>query len=1812
MGDINNDGRPDIYISNAVRYANKLAETLYISIPGGKYQENDQARGVSDNYGWTGSHGICFVDYDNDGDYDIFNATTDDRNRLYQNDGNGFFADVTDAAQLPLNRTVFPGFDSEPYGYGTRGVVAFDANNDGFMDLLGVNWGPAENRYDLNVAIVIPPQPNEFYLNKGDGTFLTIENSGLTHPPNTSYMGTQGVTAADVDNDGDMDILIVHRNYTSITEDGRVINDFNREVQVFNQLMINDGHGNFTNESVERGLDDAWNDANGATFADFDNDGDLDLFVPPKDKSRTYLTAYQNDGNGYFRNISKTLQIPQAGFSTFFLDADNDTDLDIIVTRTRSVSSFYENVGGGVYQEIKNAGVEIPSVDPRGGAVGDIDDDGDLDLYIADANKDAYPIYSNRLFRNDQKTGNHWLKITGRGPGGDMGGFGTKIWVFERGFMDDMSRLLGYRQVINAYGYLCQDDPVQHFGLGMRDSVDVKVQLLDGTTLFMNAAPAKKRLFFTRPRQVTKISGDQQSGPGFTQLAQPLRVQVHDPFGNVVYGGKVIFSSSDPAGVFAPAAQVYTDKYGYAQVRYQLGGDTSQTITVQCENEPNFSASFTANSTESTPPQMAMVAGDQQKAGAGELLPQPLSVRITRANGTPFQGFNVDFRIVQGEATLEPSSRIQTDATGIASVNLRLGLTPGIIIIHAEAASVINSPIVFTAFFQSSSTISLVSGDQQAGVVGQRLPQELVVRAEYLGGGNAANVPVTFTVVSGGGHIDGAPAKTVLSDGQGIARIAWTLGAIAGLQTLTATSEDNSVDFTATAAAGDPVTMMRISGDGQVLNPGLVFPQSFVVKVVDAYGNPKPNHAVNFMVKAGNGHINGAMDLIVMTDQQGLARVMWTPDPYLGPTNTLQAESSFQGILLDSSPVLWSFPGIAVDAQKSTISVTSPVMADGTSRSDIVVTLRNAQNQTVGAGLTVQINVSGSENNLQVPNPETDAGGQVFATLTSPLAENKVVTVIVKGLELELSNHPTIVFQAIYQVPDRIVIVAGNDQTVVVNQASQPLTVRILDTNSQPIFNYTVTFAKTLGEGSFDGLPIKVVKTTADGLASVVYTTDKRAGIVSTIEARADVVTNSPALFTLTSAASEPRKLTIMAGNNQQGTPNSTLPQALSVSVTDIYDNPIAQYPVLFKVNIGQCTLNGAAQSTAFTNSEGLASVQVTLGEQEGQSIIEAKTGFASVIFTLMTTAGLADPDLTLSTITATSPVLADGLSTSNIVVTIFDKFNRPIEGAKVKIMVTGQGVRLMQPDSLTNSNGQVKAGLSATLPGEKIVYASVLPQNLIIQNTATVVFERGNPRISIVSGQGQEGTVGQECAQPLVVLLKNGDNLFASQYVRFTVAAGGGNFGGQDTLLLKSDASGQASVHYILGTTAGVNTVHACMPVSPDDGVTFTIIGHSGLPAKIIKYAGDEQTGHSNNALEDELTVQVTDSFNNPTPHAAVTFSGVDGGAIVPPATVLTDSSGFASATAMLGSRMGRYTFKAMLPDGTLVLFGATAAHTNSAPQVIAYLPIENELTFAYGDRLSFEIQAFDPDDDAIFYSWYINSHRVGNQARLSLYMSQIFGATNFVTCMVSDGQDSTSVGWSLSLGTRVDLSAFHAEHIQRKGILLTWSTNAERDNLGFRILRATPADGDYQPITTGLIKSIATVGSSYRFTDAEKLPVGTFYYLLESIAKSGQIEQFGPISATVQAPAETVLLQNYPNPFNPTTTFAFDLPAATHVRLVIYNQKGQLLRELVESEMPAGSHTVLWDGRDDDGLNLPTGIYLYRMTAGDYSETKKLTLMK
>lgn len=121
----------------------------------------------------------------------------------------------------------------------------------------------------------------------------------------------------------------------------------------------------------------------------------------------------------------------------------------------------------------------------------------------------------------------------------------------------------------------------------------------------------------------------------------------------------------------------------------------------------------------------------------------------------------------------------------------------------------------------------------------------------------------------------------------------------------------------------------------------------------------------------------------------------------------------------------------------------------------------------------------------------------------------------------------------------------------------------------------------------------------------------------------------------------------------------------------------------------------------------------------------------------------------------------------------------------------------------------------------------------------------------------------------------------------------------------------------------------------------------------------------------------------------------------------------------------------------------------------------------------------------------------------------------------------------------------------------------------------------------------------------------------------KTGQWEQwredpelaYGRVTITAAAgsvPKSYSLAQNYPNPFNPSTEISFDLPKASQVELSIFNVLGQEVRSLVNQSMEAGSHKIMWDGRDGSGSQVSSGVYFYRLAAGSYSQTKKMMLLK
>jgi hypothetical protein len=206
--------------------------------------------------------------------------------------------------------------------------------------------------------------------------------------------------------------------------------------------------------------------------------------------------------------------------------------------------------------------------------------------------------------------------------------------------------------------------------------------------------------------------------------------------------------------------------------------------------------------------------------------------------------------------------------------------------------------------------------------------------------------------------------------------------------------------------------------------------------------------------------------------------------------------------------------------------------------------------------------------------------------------------------------------------------------------------------------------------------------------------------------------------------------------------------------------------------------------------------------------------------------------------------------------------------------------------------------------------------------------------------------------------------------------------------------------------------------------------------------------------------------------------------------------------------------------------------------------------------------------------------------------------------------------------------LSAFTAVPAD-KDVMIKWSTASELNNLGFDVYRSESLDGTFAKVNLTRIQGAGTdaTPNHYNFLD-ESVEVGkTYYYYLEDVSYSGMRGRSDIIKVTVDltgklkvvglAPPKFALLQNFPNPFNPETWIPFKLGQASSVTVRIYNLKGQPIRTLELGQKEAGTYltkdkAVYWDGRDNVGEKVASGMYFYMLKAGEFTSTRRMVIIQ
>ncbi len=193
------------------------------------------------------------------------------------------------------------------------------------------------------------------------------------------------------------------------------------------------------------------------------------------------------------------------------------------------------------------------------------------------------------------------------------------------------------------------------------------------------------------------------------------------------------------------------------------------------------------------------------------------------------------------------------------------------------------------------------------------------------------------------------------------------------------------------------------------------------------------------------------------------------------------------------------------------------------------------------------------------------------------------------------------------------------------------------------------------------------------------------------------------------------------------------------------------------------------------------------------------------------------------------------------------------------------------------------------------------------------------------------------------------------------------------------------------------------------------------------------------------------------------------------------------------------------------------------------------------------------------------------------------------------------------------VKLSSFDANG-SKDCIDISWTSQTEINALLYRLMRREGEGGAYQEIASLEAYGNSESPRSYSYSDRDVRAGVRYFYRLMDVDALGNVADHGPVLATVSSgvPGNFQLLPNYPNPFNASTAIGYQLPKASMTMLTIYDVLGRKVRSLVDGHREAGHHTALWNGRDDSGQELKSGVYFCVFEAGSYRETIKMVLSR
>ncbi len=1054
--------------------------------------------------------------------------------------------------------------------------------------------------------------------------------------------------------------------------------------------------------------------------------------------------------------------------------------------------------------------------------------------------------------------------------------------------------------------------------------------------------------------QATTIAlnaGNGQSAVAGNAVPIAPSVKITDAGNNPVSGVAVTFAVTGGGGSVLPVGSVLTNASGIAAVTSWTLGTTagSNTLTATATGLTGSPVTFSATGTAGPAATIVLNGGNGQSATVNTAVATAPSVKVTDANGNVVSGVSVTFAVTGGGGSVTGGSAT-TNASGIATVgSWTLGTTAGGNALSATSGTLSGSPVNFaaTGVAGAATTIAVSAGNGQSAAVGTAvaIPPAVLVTDAF--GNPKAGVAVTFLVTGGGGSLTGGSSS---SNASGIAVVgSWTLGALAGSNTLTASAAGlagSPVSFTATGTVGAATQLAVSVAPSATAQSGIALGTQPAIQLQDAGGNPVAQAGVTVTAVLFSG-TRTLTNATAVSNGSGLASFSGLTISGLAGTDSLSFTATGltgtgrSGVVVSAGTAT----KLAMNRQPSTTAASGTAFAtqprvqlqdsvgNSASVSGVVITASIASGP-VGATLANATTTTGSTglatfSGLSISGPVGSYTLQFDATGLTGIASGSIT------LGAGVANHLTITTQPLASVASGVAF-------------SPPPVLQLRDAAGNPVPASGVAVTATVASGPGATLTNAIAISDAAGAATF-------SGI--TLTGTAGTYTLGFAGAGLTSVTSGNIDLSAGGGSKLgiQTQPSSSAANGAvfvtqpTIQLQDGSGNDVKTAGVTVTASIasGGGVLGGTVSQ--LTNGSGKAvftnlSVTGTVG---ARTLLFAASGFTGVTSNSITLTPGAATQLALTT--APSSAAQSGIAfPTQPVVQLRDQSGNDVSSAGVTVtasIASGTGALIGSTAVATNGSGQSSysgLGLSGAAGNFTLRFSGT---SLTSTTTGTITLGAGAPSTIIVSaGNGQTATVGTAVATAPAVLVSDASgNPVANVAVTFGVTAGGGNVSVTNALTNGSGIAGAGS--WTLGTTAGGNTLTATSAGLTGSPVTFSATATAASASQLVMVTQPSATVASGVTFPQQPAVRLADPFGNTVAQANVPVQvSVQSGsaALAGTTTVNTASNGIATFSGLsLAGPVGSNTlgFSSGGLTGTTSA-GITLSAGASATSVTSILP--------------------------------------------------------------------------------------------------------------------------------------------------------------------------------------------------------------------------------------------------------------------------------